>query len=203
MYNGTIYPLFPTVVYKDRMEREFTDSEIEHTEALLTDLRENVLNRSTQDSQVLKNPAYAGLNDFIMKTAESYCYDVMQYDKCMKLRITQSWLNLSLKGQGHHSHHHPNSFISGVLYLKCRKGDAIVLNNRHFTTLEPEIAQQNIMNSDSVPIDVESGDIVMFPSLTPHRVQCEDLETPRISLAFNFFPYGVIGTDDRFSELVL
>ena len=114
MYNGSIYPLFPTVVYKDRMEREFTDSEIEHTEALLTDLRQNVLNRSTQDSQVLKNPAYAGLNDFIMKTAESYCYDVMQYDKCMKLRITQSWLNLSLKGQGHHLHHHPNSFISVV-----------------------------------------------------------------------------------------
>jgi uncharacterized protein (TIGR02466 family) len=185
------------------MEREFTDSEIEHTENLLIDLRKNVLNRSSENSQVLNTPEYAGLKEIVMKAAETYCYEVMRYEREMKLRITQSWLNLSLENQGHHLHHHPNSFISGVLYLKCRKGDSIGFSNSNFKTLEPGIREQIVLNSDFFPIDVEAKDIVIFPSLTPHQVQCVNVQTPRISLAFNFFPYGVIGTDDRFSELIL
>ena len=203
MYNGMVYPLFPTVVYKDKMERDFTDSEIEHTENLLTDLRENVLNRSSENSQVLRTPEYAGLKDIVMKAAETYCYEVMRYEREMKLRITQSWLNLSLENQGHHLHHHPNSFISGILYLKCRKGDSVEFSNTDFKTLEPGISERILLNSDFFPVEVEAKDIVIFPSLTPHRVQCVDVQTPRISLAFNFFPYGVIGTDARFSELIL
>jgi hypothetical protein len=37
------------------------------------------------------------------------------------MRLTQSWLNYTKPGQFHHKHAHPNSFISGVLYMKAAR----------------------------------------------------------------------------------
>jgi uncharacterized protein (TIGR02466 family) len=203
MVGDEIYPLFPTVVYKRHMDREFTADEIELTETILTDLRGNTFNRSSQDAQVLERPAYANLKSFVIETVEKYAYEIMRYNRQVKFRITQSWLNLSLENQGHHLHHHPNSFLSGVLYLKCRKEDTITFQNFLPKTLEPEVDEYNILNSDTNNINVQSKDIVVFPSTTNHKVEILNTQTPRISLAFNVFPYGMIGTDNTLSELTL
>ena len=40
------------------------------------------------------------------------------------LKITQSWINFTKKGEYHHPHAHPNSLISGVFYVEADKDKA-------------------------------------------------------------------------------
>jgi hypothetical protein len=62
-----MFPMFPTVIYKSQMDREFTDDEIKLTETILADLRGNSFNRSLKDAKVLDRPSYANLKTIFME----------------------------------------------------------------------------------------------------------------------------------------
>ena len=53
--------------------------------------------------------------------------------KNVKPYITQSWLNYTRANQFHHRHEHPNSFVSGVLYINADKATDRInfYNKRH------------------------------------------------------------------------
>jgi hypothetical protein len=51
--------------------------------------------------------------------------------------ITQSWANYTKKNQYHHTHEHPNSFISGVLYINANEAhDKITMHKKSYQQIK-------------------------------------------------------------------
>ena len=118
--------------------------------------------------------------------------------------ITQSWTNYTRTNQNHHSHQHPNSFISGVLYISAdEKFDKITLHRNGYQQIKPVPTEWNWYNSDSWFYTVKTGMIILFPSNTTHNVETKEGDNKRISLAFNTFFKGTMGENSQLTELIL
>jgi uncharacterized protein (TIGR02466 family) len=127
----------------------------------------------------------------------------------IKIFITQSWVNHTTTREYHHKHYHVNSVLSGVLYLQVDpKIDSIMFSKemgRPDTLLKFETDRYNSFNSETCNImNLETGDVIIFPSTLSHSVpNREASSTPRISLAFNSFVKGKLGSEDEYTEVYL
>ena len=118
--------------------------------------------------------------------------------------ITQSWINYNEENQYHHLHSHPNSYISGVFYINADEHvDSINFNNKEHLTIQPVTKKFNIWNSKNWWFPVKKRMLVLFPSSTNHNVFQKKDSDLRISLAFNTFVRGNIGSNIKLNELKL
>jgi hypothetical protein len=104
----------------------------------------------------------------------------------------------------HHKHYHPNSYLSGIIYLNADKlQDKIyfVRPGRDFFNIQTE--NYNLSNSETWFFTTGTKDIVIFPSKLEHYVEVAPSEETRISLSFNTFFKGSIGIDHSLTELKL
>jgi uncharacterized protein (TIGR02466 family) len=117
--------------------------------------------------------------------------------KHARLTLTQSWLNFTKKGEHHHVHTHPNSIVSGCLYISAKQNeDMITFQKREMPQFQIETDNVNEFNSLEMSVPVATNDIVLFPSNMLHRVPETTSSDIRISLAFNSFFRGKIGNVD-------
>jgi uncharacterized protein (TIGR02466 family) len=113
-------------------------------------------------------------------------------------------LNYSKPGEWHHKHAHPNSFVSGVLYMKAVKdSDKIYFYGDEYKTIDLPTENYNIYNSKSWWLPVETGDLMLFPSSLTHSVEKVQADQTRVSLAFNTFPVGYVGQEESLTALHL
>ena len=114
-------------------------------------------------------------------------------------------MNYTEENEYHHTHEHPNSVVSGVLYFDCDKeNDKIKFSNPiRYQQIKPEIDKYNIWNSHTWWLPVETGQLLMFPSSTTHQVDTKQGTNTRTSLAFNTFYKGTIGSNNNLNELIL
>jgi uncharacterized protein (TIGR02466 family) len=76
-------------------------------------------NTTSIDNTILKSKELTQLRDFIETKVSEYFTTVYSPKHKVNLKITQSWTNYTDKGQYHHKHEHPNSFVSGVFYVQA------------------------------------------------------------------------------------
>lgn len=196
----TIYSIFPTAVAKFELGREFTAEETAFADSQET--YKNQGNTTSSDSYVLRHWAMANIKTFVEASVAEYLRSVYAPKNEVNLRITQSWLNYCQPGQWHHKHSHPNSFISGVLYIKAaRERDRINFYRDDYQQIKLPTNNCNLYNSDSWWFEVGTGDLMLFPSHLPHMV--ESVQQERVSLSFNTFPIGHIGEEETLTALHL
>jgi uncharacterized protein (TIGR02466 family) len=118
--------------------------------------------------------------------------------------ITQSWANFTEKGQYHHKHAHPNSIISGVFYPQAdRESDKIYFYKDGYERIKLPAGEYNPYNSESWWYETGTGDLIIFPSNLTHMVQTKQGDGTRISISFNTFVKGYIGSDESLTGLHL
>lgn len=194
-----VLKVFPKAVMHMTMEREFTQDEINFIMNEHNHLLENMGNNSSEDMHILRHEPLADLRKFIQKSLDMYFLHIYQpkTPKNARLTLTQSWLNFTKPGEHHHVHTHPNSIISGCLYINAQKGvDMITFQNRDIPQFQIETENINEFNSLELNVPVATKDIVLFPSNMLHRVPDTESTDTRISLAFNSFFRGKIGNVD-------
>ena len=207
MEKPTIFDkLFPTPVMFGHLEKGFTNTELEFINNL--EMRENYNNSVSTNTYVLNSPELLEIRLFVEEKINFYFQEIYKPTKELNIYITQSWVNLTLPGQNHHSHNHPNSFISGVLYISAsNKVDALQFHNQRTMPqlhIRPTIDHE--FNCQTWSYAVETGDIVLFPSQLVHNVdQIADHadRTKRISLSFNTFLKGRLGDGYNLGEVIL
>ena len=123
----------------------------------------------------------------------------------LSILVNTSKFHLVYQNQYHHIHAHPNSVVSGVLYFDCDKeNDKIKFTNpKTYQQIKPETKDFNIWNSETWWFALETGQLVMFPSSTIHQVETKKGTNTRVSLAFNTFYKGIIGSNNDLTELIL
>jgi len=205
MTKPIIQSIFPTPIYTTKMDRGFTKQELQFVDNQKNKCTNNKGNINTKDNYILNRKEFKNIKKFLDKHCKDYLDTIICPKDNIELYITQSWLNYTEKDQYHHQHAHPNSVVSGVLYFDSDKEKDKILfsSNKGYQQIKPEIKDFNLWNSETWFFPVETGNLFMFPSSTTHQVETKKGNNTRISLAFNTFYKGTIGSSVGLSELIL
>lgn len=184
-FNG----IFPTPVGVKKIEREFSDDELSFI--LGQERGKNSGNEISVASDVLDDPRLSALKEEVAQAVSVFLKETYNPERDPKIFLTQSWVNYTKPGQFHHQHNHPNSFLSGVVYVKTNNDKILFCRDRYEQVkLKPQ--EFNWYNSDTWWFDVNAGDIMIFPSYLTHRVpEVEEDGHERVSIAFNTFVQSV------------
>jgi uncharacterized protein (TIGR02466 family) len=187
-------PIFPTAIGRSILNRNFTNSEIHVFKQLSNDVRKNEGNFTSINSNVLNLNELKDIKDFILTETNQYLTEIFSPANNLNLYITSSWVNYSRYGNYHHRHNHPNSIISGVLYINANSDiDSIRFFKTNNSSIDISTNNYNQYNSKSWNVHVNSNDLILFPSMLDHQVDIVRNNETRISLAFNTFVKGQIG----------
>ena len=207
MSDPVIHSIFPTPVYYTKIDRGFTKQELQFVNEQKKHCNKNDGNINTKDNYILNRKEFKNINKILTEHCQKYLDTVICPKDNIKLYITQSWLNYTDANQFHHKHEHPNSVVSGVLYFDLDiKNDKILFSHsKGYQQISPEINNKkfNLWNSTTWFFPVETGNLIMFPSSTTHQVETKQGDNTRISLAFNTFYKGSVGSNSRLTELIL
>lgn len=197
-----VYRIFPTSIMSNQFYREFTVEELDIINSHRSNVRKTsdipTANETSIDCNVLDNPDLSEIREFIQNTIQAYVDNIESPKDKFETYITQSLVNFTENGQEHQAHIHPNSFISGVLYIHAKQDidrivfyDNNVCRSQRFPTFDREY---NDYNSSTWWFPVWTGRLVLFPSNLRHCVEQTKSDYTRISLVFNTFIRGSVGS---------
>ena len=203
MNQANIHSIFHVPIYTTRMDRAFTKKELQFVKEQKKHIYKSTGNFTTHDTYILDKKEFKNIKKFLEKCCKDYLEKIICSKNNISLYITQSWLNYTEESQYHHKHEHPNSVVSGVLYLDADvKNDKIVFSHPiRYQQIQVDVDRFNAWNSDSWYVPVKTGELFMFPSSLSHQVIVKKGNNTRISLAFNTFYKGTMGSKDRLFEL--
>ena len=151
------------------------------------------------DTNVLDRPEFTELKKITESSIEFFVRDICAIQSNIKFYITSSWYNKFKHMNSLRKHHHNNSIISGVIYLKTNdnSGPIVFHNDNYGNQLFPpnvdmEYASRNIFNATQHRYLPKPKDIILFPSYMEHSVDANS-EGERHSIAFNVFVRGSFG----------
>jgi len=200
-----ILELFPTPVMIVNIKEEIKESEIFNIKKLSLDKKNLIPNGNNgnffhKNVDVLKNHIP---NSKLEKTLNKYI-DIFLKDiwleKEAELVITSSWFNINPKHTIHHEHRHPNSILSGVLYLNTdeKSGDFVMYNSKAYSRQVSSFAfGSNKFVEKTKNYCPKLYDLVIFPSDLKHSVLPNASNYDRMSLSFNTFYNGEIYMNPR------
>jgi hypothetical protein len=202
--NFELVNLFPQAVARSNIGREFNDEEYDCINENSKNVQGNFRGVVAQsaDSFILDDKRMSSIRQHCLHSVERYWEEVLDVKRDNTYPIiTQSWLNYTNKFENMWTHIHPNSHLSGVFYISCDKD--------HIEFLNPHLAQISICpdsgfnehNSSNSLFEVVNGECLIFPSHLRHHVPMSMGDHTRISIAFNTFPQGVIGSEEDFTYL--
>lgn len=200
-----IYNLFPVPVLEQNLERNFTETELSFCNMCRESLEKNDGNTTSTNRYVLEDDRLKSVRSFAMNGVNLFIKDIVCPKENVTPYITQSWFNYTDKGQYHHKHTHPNSYISGVMYFSSdEEKDKITFYNPNFNyILDLPTENFNPYNSQSWWLKAKTGTMYIFPSKIHHEVYITESSDTRISLSFNVFMKGQIGEEKTLTSLRL
>ena len=198
-----VYPIFPTPIYKTQLKNIVSQKDLDMFKNKKQTCFKNEGNFVSRNTHILDN-SFPKLKEAFMIHINNYFKDIICTTNKITPYITQSWLNYTEENQHHHHHSHSNSIVSGVFYVSAdREHDSIKFYKPGNSVIQFRHKDYNLYNSTSWKFNVETNDLVLFPSSLEHSVEKKKGSNLRISLAFNVFIKGNIGKEDDLKDLSL
>lgn len=195
-----IVGLFPVPVGITKLDRDFTAEELDFL--LNQETHKNAGNMTSNDRQILDHEKLSGLKNYVQSFVDEFFTKIYAPKNEVRLRLTQSWTNVTKKGEYHHKHAHASSFLSGCLYVKAlENSDKITFYKEGYKMISFSSDNYHTYNSTSWWVPVKTGDLIVFPSDLTHMVETVKDNDMRVSIAFNTFPVGYIGDDETLTGL--
>lgn len=207
-----IHLLFPTAIATSTLDRPFTSLESRVWES--ANYYDNHTDHQTSpngvsytiESSILERPELANIKSWILEQVTAYVNEYKLSDT-IELEIARSWIVRSKPGDFGRMHTHPNSLISGVLYLAAdpTSGNLILQDSRtsKLGGMEFNYADMNQLNSCNVSIPPKPGNLVMFPGYLAHEVAHNRSWITRYSLAFDVWFRGSINLRNPMGALTI
>ena len=197
-----IFAIFPTPIYVSILNRNLNKKELTTINKLKKN--KNKGNIVSENSYVLELPIFDNLKKELNIFIKDYFKNILTSNDNVEPYITQSWINYTKENQFHHEHKHPNSLVSGVLYINADdENDSIKFYKDNYQQIELIPKQWNLFTSTLWWFAVKTKNIFLFPSFLKHSVDIKKGTNTRISLAFNVFIKGSIGIEKELNKLIL
>lgn len=203
-HNAKLHMIFPTVVLRGHIARDFTEEEKNVVRHHANHVRENGGNHQSCDTYILNDPKMASVKEVCMAHIQAYIDQVFRPATEVRPYITQSWFTYYNKGGYINPHHHSNSVISGVIYFQAEEGvDSCSFLDTRYTPLLIPATHYDEVNSDEWVFGINTGTILVFRSDAVHAVRVTQSERTRICLAFNAYLDGEFGRERNLTSLKL
>ena len=104
------------------------------------------------------------------------------------IRIKEMWAIINKTGDFNVIHTHPNCYLSAAYYVKApEKCGRFQIENPNIAKKNyyPEIKTKNELNLQVAGIEIEEGDLLIFPGYLPHKVRANESNEDRIVISFN------------------
>lgn len=152
---------------------------------------------------LLEQEQFADLKSLILEEVNIFTHYLLHMDpQKIQWRLQNSWAVRHEPNDWSQGHHHTNSVLSGVYYIKTNQSSGnLVFTRSHDTistsTFDFPFTQFTEFNSKSFGITPQSGEIVIFPSHLVHSVDPNLSNEQRFAVAFNFVPTGTWGEGEH------
>jgi len=202
-----IHDIFACPIYVTKRDSNLdsTEEEKEIGKIVKEGMTKNSGNSSSNNSYIF-NGKLKNIKQYCEQHLKIYVEHVINPKEDLDFYITQSWLNVTKPGECHHVHHHPNSIISGVFYISTEKNDCIGFeepNIRKHGQIMLPAKENNTWNSINCFFPANNNELILFPSWLLHQVPPnKKATTDRISISFNTFVRGTIGSELNKTELI-
>ena len=202
-----VYNIFPLTIYQSKIGIE--ENEKKKLISIIKNMKVNSKNIEyynkvgswTGDTQGFENlhhnPDFINFHKEVKKKIVEYL-NVLNIDQNqLDIYVQRSWATISDGKEHIDKHTHLQSHISFAYYLKKSKGDSKInfYDDKRHNELIPGLFESptanrrkilkkiDLHNSSSISINPEEGDIVIFPSKTPHSTEPNVLNSERISIS--------------------
>lgn len=195
-----IFHLFPTPIGSDTFDGTISDEVVTKLKGLSR--KDNFDNQSSFNTQVLEEEGLEEVKEFINNAVSQYFDQTYLPVEGVTPYVTHSWVTYTKSMQGHHMHCHPNALISGVFYIKAN--DSLVFEKSDgYQFFEIPARSFNEFNATSVDIPTADNKVLLFPSKLLHAVPPTEFDYERMTIAFNVFVKGNLGSIDNGTQLSL
>jgi len=188
--NYTIFPLFSVPLVTPQEKYPFNKRELNYIKKLKKS--KNAYNRVSINNYVLKVPEFNSIKKYLQKWLDIYAYEFLKI-KDIEFYITQSWCNYNATYDKHHTHTHPNSLISGVFYIQGDHTPIVFTRGKSLLPFLVNHKSFDMYNARTYWVNMEAGQLFLFPSTLIHSVKENKSKIKRISLSFNTFAKGTFG----------
>ena len=194
--NREILKYFAQPIFKYKVEnyKTFNKELEEYIYKLKEEDNEGVVrsNRGGWHSKSFKVREKGTIQNRFTQELSKYIFDVIQtYGwKCVPERVVVSemWAIINKPRDFNVIHTHPNAYLSAAYYVKApEKAGRFVIENplsvaRHSY---PAHATKTEYNIKAAALDIEEGDLLLFPAYLPHKVNENKSDEDRIVISFN------------------
>jgi uncharacterized protein (TIGR02466 family) len=104
------------------------------------------------------------------------------------IRIKEMWAIINKTGDFNVIHTHPNCYLSAAYYVKApEKCGRFQIENPNIAkrNFYPEIKTKNELNLQVAGMEIEEGNLLIFPGYLPHKVRANESNEDRIVISFN------------------
>jgi len=185
------YNLFPTLVR--RIENFLSKEEIDRINAYKPNLSpHNALSGNAISSHSVKSVILSDMNH-IVSLNDRICEIVNEFRKqygIMKLEIDNSWMNVQEPDSKLNFHSHPDSVISGAIYVNVDDDSSKL----YFYNPNPYVDYVNYFNDPemhtylnykTIYLKPNNGDLILFPSWIRHGSEDLNKTIHRTVISFN------------------
>lgn len=132
---------------------------------------------------------FKDFKDKLIFYANAY-YKTLKGKESKSIIIKSLWVNVNHTYSFNLTHTHPNSFVSGVFYIKVPENSGRLCFDHPCATKQHEwqdddFDELNILNCTTYNIAPQENRLLLFPSWLPHYVEHNKNEEDRISISFN------------------
>lgn len=150
-------------------------------------MKGNSLTTHTVNKNLHNLPELKFLKDILLKHAEDYA-KVLKY--IVKPEIVYMWSNLYKKGSSVETHNHAPMLITSTLYVK-KPSDSSNIFFKHPLDLvlkysPVHFTDDNYIHLFEEEIELEEGDLVLFPGYLSHKTKPSMSDEDRITITADF-----------------
>jgi uncharacterized protein (TIGR02466 family) len=191
-----VFPLFSTPVIKTSIE---FDADINYLDSLEYYPYDGGSGYGSVNENILLEPHFDELRSQIENYLNVFLFEILKFNEG-SIAHTRSWINLHKPKCYAPRHNHTNSCYSGVYYFDVPQNSGMIwfikpneIPTFASPTVLPTLELYNIYNSNEFGFETKKNDLLLFPSHLTHKVDANNSDKNRYSLAFNYFLEGRMG----------
>ena len=190
-----LHSLFPTTVAEFQLGRPFTEQEFNCA------VNAEKIGNVSKNSYVLTElPELKNIQQFVANSVVKYFHHIYRPSDKVSVCLTQSWFNYIDHNQPRYKHRYSNSFLSCVIYFKT-SNDKLTFFRDGYEQISVSPTIGNAWVGDSWSLKAVPTYMYLFPSSLSHMIETAENKEARISLAFNTFLTGQLGSREHMTQL--
>tara|TARA_B100000989_G_scaffold273671_1_gene231993 strand:- start:44 stop:664 length:621 start_codon:yes stop_codon:yes gene_type:complete len=194
--NREILKYFPLPIFRYKVENyETFNKELkEYIYKLKEEDNEGIIrsNRGGWHSKSFAVREKGSIQHRFTQALSSYIFDAIKcYGwKCIPERIVVSemWAIINKPSDFNVIHTHPNAYLSAAYYVKAPENAGKFVIEHPLSVARhsyPAIEKKTEFNVKGAALNIEEGDLLLFPAYLPHKVNENKSDQDRIVISFN------------------